>query len=224
MNRLAEKIKTARLKAKLTEKELAKKSGLSVGYIIQIESGKKIIKEEFADKILKALGEKSERLEDEVPKPKVEKTKTTTNNTHKNSFANVKPNDQWADALAGVIKKYPVYDCLSNKVVDYKELPVLGKKIEGYHPDKIMFVKASNDNMKRFRIMKNDVVTVALTHEVQNGHLYLVERDKKRIIRYIRKENSQIALMRSKDDQEAEKLSSKDIKVIGKCVAVSFKI
>ncbi len=41
MNRLAEKIKKARLNAKLTEKELAKKCGLSVNYIIQIESGKK---------------------------------------------------------------------------------------------------------------------------------------------------------------------------------------
>ena len=224
MNRLAEKIKVARLKAKLTEKELAKKCGLSVGYIIQIESGKKIIKEEFADKILKSLGEKTERLEDELPKPKVEKTKVNTNSKQSKSFTNVKPNAQWADALAGVIKKYPVYDCLTNKVVDYKELPILGKKIEGYHPDKIMFVKASNDNMKRFRIFKNDVVTVALTHEIQNGQLYLVERDKKRMIRYVRKEKSQITLLRSKDDQEAESLNPKSLKVIGKCVAVSFSL
>lgn len=224
MNRLAEKVKAARLKAKLTEKELAKKCGLSVGYIIQIESGKKIIKEEFADKILKSLGEKTERLEDELPKPKVQKQKAAPRNTQNQSFTNVKPNEQWADALAGVIKKYPVYDCITNKVVDYKELPVLGKKIQGYHPDKIMFIKASNDNMKRFRILKNDTVTVALTHEIQNGHLYVVERDKKRIIRFIRKENSQVALLRSKDDQEPERVNPKSLKVIGKCVAVEFTL
>lgn len=223
MNRLAEKIKTARLKAKLTEKELAKKCGLSVGYIIQIESGKKIIKEEFADKILKSLGEKSERLEDEGAKPKVVEKKPVAKQQTQ-SYVNVKPNDQWADALAGVIKKYPVYDCLSGKVVENKELPVLGKKIEGHHPDKIMFVRASNDNVKRFRICKGDVVTVAMTHEIQNGQLYVIERDKKKMIRMLRKEGGRLTLMKAPHDETPEVVEIKSVKVIGKCVAVSFRL
>lgn len=221
MNRIAEKIKAARLNAKLTEKELAKKCGLSVGYIIQIESGKKIIKEEFADTILKALGEKSERLEDEVPQPKVEQKKTVSR-PQTQSHVNIKPTEQWADALAGVIKKYPVYDCMTNKIVDYKELPVLGKKIAGHHPDKIMFVRASNDNMKKFRIQKGDVVTVALTHEIQNGQLYVIERDKKKVIRMVRKEGSRVTLLKSLHDDTPEKAEAKSLNVVGKCVAVEF--
>ncbi|WP_430886349.1 S24 family peptidase [Fusibacter sp. JL216-2] len=223
MNRLAEKIKKARLNAKLTEKELAKKCGLSVNYIIQIESGKKIIKEAFADKILESLGEKSERLEDELPKPKLETKAKTVQSSNANT-PNIKPNAQWADALAGVIKKYPVEDCLTGKVVDTKELPVLGKKILGHHPDKIMFVRVSNDQMKKMRVQKNDVVTLAKTHEIQNGQIYLLEMDQKKIIRMLVKEGQTVRLMKSLNDDSAIKVDINKIKVIGKCLAVEFKI
>lgn len=223
MNRLAEKIKKARLNAKLTEKELAKKCGLSVNYIIQIESGKKIIKEEFADKILKSLGEKSERLEDELPKPKVENKPKPVQNKNFGT-PNVKPNAQWADALAGVIKNYPVEDLQSGKVVETKELAVLGKKIQGYHPDKILFVRASNDQMKKMRIRKNDIVTVAKTHEIQNGQVYLLEVEKKKVLRLVVKESGSAKLMKSLSDDSPTIVDLKKLKVIGKCVAVEFKI
>ncbi len=104
MNRIAEKIRDARIKAGLTEKQLAKKCGLSVGYIIQIESGRKIVKEQLADKILKSLGEKvsmqepTEEFEPQVvaKKPKAQSVPVAT--------SMVEPNAQWADALSGVIK------------------------------------------------------------------------------------------------------------------------
>jgi len=55
MNRLAEEIKAKRIAAKLTEKELAKRCGLTASYIIQIELGKKVIKKSFAKKIFQEL-------------------------------------------------------------------------------------------------------------------------------------------------------------------------
>lgn len=226
MNRMAEKIQAARRKAKLTEKELAKKCGLSVGYIIQIESGKKIIKEEFADKILKALGEKTERLEVEAPKTEQEKVSTKpVRNQSVQSHVTVKPNAQWADALAGVIKNYPVIDCLTNKVVENRELPILNKKIAGYHPEKIMFVRASNNDAKDFRIRKNDIVTVALTTEIQNGQVYVFEVNNKKYIRQIRKENnSKISLYKNIHDEEPEVTELSKVKILGKCVQVEFKL
>jgi len=223
MNRLAEKIKAARLKAKLTEKELAKKSGLTAGYIIQIESGKKIVKEEFADKILKALGEKLEQLEVEEPaKPAVVETRQKPK---QQSHVTVKPNEQWADALAGVIKKYPVYDCLTNKVVEYRELPILGKKIAGHHPEKIMFVRASNNEMQLLRIHRNDVITVVQTTEVQSGQIYVFEKDNKKQIRKIRKENgNRASLSKGIANETPEVVDLKKLKIVGKCVQVEFAL
>jgi len=225
MNRLAVKIRDARLKAKLTEKQLAKKCGLTASYIIQIESGKKIVKEDLADKILKAMGEKAvtiipENAREEEP----EKPKAKQKSAPQPSY-NVQPNAQWSDALAGVIKKFPVYDGISNKVVSYKELPILSKKIEGHHPDKIMFVQSPNDDMEALRIRKNDVITVFMTSEIQNDNIYLFEMNSKKMIRKLRKDsNNKVTLSKGIKGETPVVTELKKIKVIGKCLKVEFSI
>ncbi len=218
MNRLAEKIKKARIKAGITEKELAKKCGLSVGYIIQIESGKKIIKEAFADKILKSLGEKTERLEADVPKPKATEAKKTIKSKQQESVRNINPTGQWADALAGVIKTYSIVDCRTGSVVGHKDLPILSKKIEGVHADKIIFVKASDDTAKALRIYKGDVVTIAQTHEIQNGKIYLLEHEGKKIMRKLKKDGERMGLFSSELHQDPLWVNKKAVKIIGKCL------
>ena len=81
MNRLAVKIKEARIKAKMSEKDLAKACGQNINYILQIESGKKVINEKIAEQILKILGEKIDLFQDQeeekktiVKQPEVKKT------------------------------------------------------------------------------------------------------------------------------------------------------
>jgi transcriptional regulator with XRE-family HTH domain len=224
MNRLAIKIKEARLKAGLTEKQLAKKCGFAASYIIQIESGKKIVKEQIAEKILKELGEKAELFEtDSVKEEEPAKSKVATKPVQPVVY-DVKPNEQWADALAGVIKKFPIYDCNTNKVVSYKELPILGKKIEGHNPDKIMFVKASNNDMNALRISMGDVITVSMTKEIQNNSIYLIEVDNKKVIRKIRKENNKLTLSRGIKGEEPLVMNLNKIKLIGKCIKVEFAL
>ncbi len=224
MNRVAMKIRDARKKSGLTEKELAKKCGLSASYIIQIESGKKIINEKAAETILKALGEKSEILEassaieetDNKPK-QAPKAKQTT------SYV-VEPNAQWTSALEGVLKKYPIYDCISGNVVSNKELPIINKKVEGHNPDRLMFIQASNDEMEVLRIQKNDIVTVMMTKEIQNDNIYLLEIDKKKSIRKVRKENNIYKLSKSSHSSDAVSVDAKRVTVIGKCIKVEFSI
>ena len=225
MNRIAEKIRDARIKAGLTEKQLAKKCGLSVGYIIQIESGRKIVKEQLADKILKSLGEKvsmqepTEEFEPQavVKKPQAKSVPVAT--------SMVEPNAQWADALSGVIKKYPVYDGQGKKVVTYKELPILSKKIEGHHPDKIMYVQAPNDNMSNKRIMTKDVLTLTLSKEIENNGIYVFELDKKRDIGVLRKEgNKQVSIVNQVIGTTPKLVSANQLKVIGKVIKVEFNL
>ncbi|WP_432403468.1 helix-turn-helix domain-containing protein [Wukongibacter sp. M2B1] len=222
MNRLAVKIKEARLKAGLSEKELAKKCGLSVGYIIQVESGKKIVNESVADKILKALGTKEEFVVEEkvIEKPKKVKTAPKPQGT-----IPVEPNQIWADALAGVIKKYPIYELHTKKISNYKELPIINKKIEGHHPDKIMFVKSPNDDMEAFRIRKDDVLTVSMTKDIQNHCIYLFEMNGKKMIRQLRKEvNRTVALSKCANDNSAIVVDINKIKILGKIIKNEFFI
>lgn len=224
MNRLAIKIKDSRVAAGLSEKDLAKKCGLSVGYILQVESGKKIINESVAEKILKALGVKEIFIEEEKPEEKpAEKSAKTAEVPRPQETLIVEPSQSWADALSGVIKKYPVIDLHSNKTVDYKELPIISKKIEGHHPDKIMFAKASNNDMEAFRIEKGDVLTIFVTKEIQNNSLYLFEIDGKKMIRQLRKEqNNMVKLLKSPNDDSAETVDLKKVKVMGRVIKNEF--
>lgn len=226
MNRIALKIREARIKAGLNEKQLAKKCGLSVGYIIQIESGKKIVKEELADKILTSLGEKVAELDDgdnnittpkeETAKPKIEIVEHTNV---------VTPNSQWAHALSGVIKKYPVYDCQGTKIVEYKELPIVGKKIEGHHPDKIMFLLAPSDELISKRIKRRDILTLSITKEIENNAPYIYEIEKTRYIGLLKKEgNKQIGILNPDTGEVSKKIDQKSVKIIGKCIRVEFRI
>lgn len=227
MNRIALKIKNARSKAGLTEKQLAKKCGLSASYIIQIESGKKIVNEKVADNILKSLGEKAEMLEDssrkEENREKLKKINANSKTKEKSNYS-VEPNAQWASALAGVLKKYPIVDCYSNKVVGHKELPIIANKVENHNPDRIMFLRASNNDMEALRIEMGDVVTVMLTHEIQNNSLYVLEVENRRIIRQLRKENNKLRLSKGIIDESNRMIDLKSAKIIGKCIKIEFAL
>ncbi len=225
MNRIAEKIQQARRKAGLSEKQLAKKCGLAASYIMQVETGKKIINEATADKILGVLGEEivfinvTGKKEEEEPQRPARVSRPV-----KPAGFTVEPNEQWANALAGVIEKFPIHECRNNKVVGYKELPILGKKVEGYHPEKILFVKASNQEAEALRIKKGDIVMVLKTKEIQNNNIYLIEIDKQRVIRKIRKENNQARLFKNQIDTSSELVAMAEIKVIGRCIKVEFSL
>ncbi len=219
MNRVAVKIKEARLKAKLTEKQLAKKCGLSESYILQIESGKKVINEKAAESILSILGAKLDFIdrqdEEKEHKPKEEKVVPP-----KVEFYNIQPTEQWSDALANIIKKYPIYEASTSKAVGHKELPIIGKRVEGYHWDKLLFIQASDDSLEALRIKKGDVVMVYLTNEIQNNSIYYFEMNQKKYIRQLRKEANNRVILASGIKDRAEEVDLKNIKLIGKCVKV----
>jgi len=221
MNRVAQKIKDARLKSGMSEKQLAKKCGLSVSYILQIETGKKIINEKMADKILAVLGEEIALVE--FSEAKEEKPARVKKTQAAASFA-VEPNEQWMNALEGVIKKFPIVDNRTKKTVGKKELPIIGKKVEGYHADKIMFVRASGNDMEAMRIESGDVVMVLKTREIQNNALYLLEMNNQRLIRKIRRENDKLRLSRDQAERYSELVPIKSVNLIGRCIRVEVSL
>ena len=56
MSRLGDLIRTERVRAKLTPKQLAKKCGIAESYLVAVEKGTKIIADDQARRILKAIG------------------------------------------------------------------------------------------------------------------------------------------------------------------------
>lgn len=225
MSTIANKIREERLKAKMTEKQLAKKVGLSANYIKDIESNKKIINEKLAEKILAVFGNKSglDAFYNE-PQPEVPVTKVIVKEEVKEVFYNVKPNAQWGDALANIIKKFPIYEMKNNKVVGNKELPILNKKIDGFAWEKLLFLKVSEVDFENFRIEEGDLVWVHLLNDIPSNGMYVIELNGKKIIRKIKKAGKSIELFKGVKGEKALSVELKKVKIIGKCVKVEFEI
>lgn len=226
MNPVAKKIQEARLKAKMSEKELAKKCGVAPSYIIQIESGKKIVNEETAERILAVFGEKvgfdfAEKISHEEAETRVVKKEAPK----QAEFYNISPTDQWAGALANIIKEFPIFEVASSKVVGKKELPVLGKKVEGIPWDKALFVRADDDFLSPSRILKGDVLFIHQMKEYSGRGVYLIEHNQKRQLRVLSKESSNTTAL-SDGSSGAPKLilENAKFKILGKCLRVEFTI
>lgn len=225
MSSIANKIKEERLKAKMTEKQLAKKVGLSANYIKDIESNKKIINEKLAEKILAVFGNKSglDAFYNE-PQPEVVVKTVVIKEEPKEVFYNVQPNAQWGDALANIIKKFPIYEMKNNKIVGNKELPILNKKIDGLPWEKLLLLKVSEVDFENFRIEAGDVIWVHLLNDIPSNGMYVIELNGKKIIRKVRKAGKSIELFKGLKGENGLSVELKKVKVIGKCVKVEFEI
>lgn len=224
MNRMAIKIKEARLKAKMSEKELAQACGQNINYILQIESGKKVINEKIAEDILKILGEKVDFFQDvpETPSEPIVVKSVVKQAQTKAADLGITPNDAWTGALSGVIKNFPVIEEVRGNVVTSKELSIIGKKVEGVHHEKIGFVKVTDSDMPKLRIAKGDILTIHLMGEIQSQGIYYFEFGQKKMIRQlIKSQNNKVLFSRGPSEPETE-VDVKNIKVIGKVIKVEF--
>ena len=236
MNRLAIKIKEARLKANMSEKDLAKACGQNINYILQIESGKKVINEQIAENILKILGEKVDFFGDvETHKQDESKVKTSGSvssaqvkpNSPKTTTPPVQaitPNEEWQGALAGIIKSYPIQEERSAKVVGYKDLPILSKKIDGFHYEKILFIKVTDSELAKFRILKQDVVMAILANEIQGQGIYYIEVNRVKMIKYIVKTQNNKCIYSNGSTETETEVDLKEIKILGRIVKVEFNL
>lgn len=220
MNRLAQKIKDARIKAKMSEKELATKAGIQLSFLLQVESGKKVINEQMAEKILSVMGEEIQFITDDQPAPEKSKAKAMP---VREVIKPITPNAQWESVLAGVIQKYPVTGESSGKVLDHKELSIVHKKIDGIHFEKIMFVKVEQSDLPGLRIKKGDVISLHMMNTVENDSVYYLEVGGVRQIRMVRMDsNRKLQLLTGINDQTPQVFNPVDVKVIGKCIKVEF--
>ena len=230
MNLIAEKIRTGRSKAGISEKALAKKCGLSENYIKQIESGKKVINEQAAQKIFQVLGVDVDLLQqgsnflrsDERPAQTSDVDRKGTAAKKDNTL--IEPNDQWADALAHIIKQYPVIDLLSGKNKGFKEIPVLGKKIEGCQGNKIRFYQVSDNLLAHLRIKRDDIVMICETEEIINGKLMVFEMGGRRYMRKMWKDNKKLLVSTGLQNEAPVEYAPEKVQVIGQCIKVEFKL
>jgi len=221
MSRVGDRIKQVRESKSISQKQLGKKIGVSEGFINEVELGKKVINEKFLEKLSKILGEEIEDTSvsfqadetTEERKPKLERPNSG------------KVNEVWNDAFSSVLKDVTIYKYDLAKVVGIRQLPIISNKVEGYAQDKVLFLEIENDDMLGFRICSGDIAFAHLTHEIENNSISLVDYNGERVLRQIKKlDSNKVLLISNRVSLRTDTVGHNDFKVIAKLDRVEFKL
>lgn len=227
MSRLGDTIRAARLKAKLSEKALGKKCGLAESFIKDVESGRKIVSDDQAQRIMKVLGVKNPvSTELEVaseppvklrPKPRAYILSVEEQNAPDRQ-AQAESNDAWLDALGGVVKRVPVM-APDGVVIDHVLTPIVSGKIEGGAPDKVLYYRCPDDMLRGFRVYAGDLLLVVPASKAEDDRLMLVEYGGARMVRKLMKLDGGRIQMQAFDHEFSAVVGNlQTVKVLGRCV------
>lgn len=243
MSRLGDLILLERTRQRMTPRQVAKKCGISEKYLQEVESGKRIIGDDQARRILKSIGLREHNEIDftldeiaaavdletiriaqpqpkaaSVPPPPVpEARRVATTDTPGEAVGGI-----WLDALSGVLKAVPVYNAAWVQI-DRRLLPIEGGRIEGGAPDKVFYFLAPDDSMRGFRVLAGDWVLLVPAQSPVDDAVMLVEYRQRRALRKVRKLDVGTVLLQSFDrEYEAEPLSVHDVTFAGRAVRVEF--
>ena len=238
MSRLGDTIKTARLKKGMTEKALGKKCGFAESYIKEVESGRRIVSDEQAQRILKILGvdnpvstELEVAQEPDVPlrprpRPYVIPVRREEEppKTPKEEAAEQAQNDAWLDALGGVVKRVPVMD-ENALVLDHILEPVIGGKIEGGVPDKVIYYRCPDDALRGYRIHAGDLLLTVPAKVPVDDAIMLLQYEGKRLVRKVTKLDGAKLMLQSYDREfRGDKVELKNVLILGLCVRMTRRL
>ena len=234
-------IRTERIRHKMTPKQEAKKCGVSESYLVAVEAGTRIIADDQARRILKAIGLKQQTeaeftLDDiaatvdlaqvqpkmaEVLKKKPEKKEAELAASSEDEGV---AGSVWLDALQSVLKSVPVMNAVM-KPVSYKLVPVENGRIEGANPDKVFFYLAPDDSMRGFRIHRGDIVLTVPANSPVDGAIMLLNYNEHRYLRKIKVLDDRTVMLQHYDrEYEAETVPMNEIGFLSRCVRVTFEL
>lgn len=240
MSRLGDLILLERTRQKLTRKQVARKCGVSEGYIKDVEEGRRIIQDDQARRILRTLGT-SQRNEAEFSLDEIAATVDLSTFAPVKAEAPAQPKPAepkpavkpqtaqeqsgiWLDALSSVLKPVPVMNAGWIQV-SRRMVPIQDGTIEGAKPDKVVYFQAPDDSMRAMRIEKGDLVLIVPQTLPVDGAIMLVEYGAHRCLRRVKLLGNSNLLLQSGDrDLGTESVHISDIKLVGRAVRVEITL
>ena len=238
MSRLGDLILLERTRQKLTRKQVARKCGVSEGYIKDVEEGRRIIQDDQARRILKTLGP-SQKHEAEFSLDEIAATvdlgtlapaKPVPQPKEDPKFTPVKPvsaeeqSGIWLDALSSVLQPVPVMNAGWIQVAR-RMVPIQDGKIEGAKPERVVYFQAPDDSMRAMRIEKGDLVLIVPQALPTDGAIMLVEYGAHRCLRRIRLLGDSKILLQSGDRElDAQAMHISEIKLVGRAVRIEITL
>lgn len=239
MSRLGDLIKLERTRRGLEPKAVAKKSGVSVSYLLEVEAGTRIIRDDQARRILKTMGMEQPQetdftlddiastvdLQSAMPRAvKPVQAREVDQGPKADKDADGLSGSIWLDALSGVLQHVPIYNAVM-KEVGSRLLPVSNGKVEGAPKDKVYYFKAPDDDMRGFRVHKQDVVLVVPASAPQDDAMMLIETPQGKQLRMIKiMPRFQVMLQKYNQAFESEIVNMADLKVVGRCVRLEAEL
>ncbi len=240
MSRIGQEINKLRLQKGMSPKQLARTLGVSESFILDIESGKKIISDDMIGRVSKALDFElgpiglfaSEDLTQKSPEqeraPRTPATSGKIAGTHavmSNTSQNQPVNQVWDDAFGNILKTVPVYDYKMDKLIDKKLLPIEKNKVEGFQKEKVFYLNIEDSDMSGFRIFKGDRALSFLTGDIDTDGIYFIEYNGARAVRQVKRlQTDKLLLVSNKGTLVTETISTKNIKVIARLVKLEISL
>lgn len=239
MSRIGQEINKLRLQKGMTQKQLAKKLGVSEGFVLDIESGRKIISDDMIGRVSKALdfelGPIGLFASDNVNAPEQSETARSTKShipgiAHRAADTAQKTplqpvQEVWDDAFGNILKTVPVYGYRMDKIIDKKLLPIEKNKVDGFQKDKVFFLNIEDSDMSGFRISKGDRAFSLLTDVIDNDGIYLIEYNDARAVRQVKRlQGDKLLLVCNKGNLITETVGIKDIKVLARLIKLEISL
>ena len=242
MSRLGDLIRLERTRQKLTYKQVARKCGVSEKYLEEVESGRRIIQDDQARRILRAMGMQQQTeadftlddiaatvdLQSAVPtiaKAAEKKlTKKEKREGEEGQPAEAVAGSIWLDALSGVLKHVPIMNA-AMKEVGHRLLPITNGKIEGANPDKVYYMMAPDNDMRGFRVVKGDLLLVVPAQAPVDGAIMVLDTPFGKILRKtVAMPNFQVMLQKFDQSCESEIKNLNAVTVVGRCVRLEAEL
>ncbi|KPU43650.1 anaerobic benzoate catabolism transcriptional regulator [Oxobacter pfennigii] len=226
MSRIGESVKQARTKKGMTVKQLAKQCGVSETYITDIESGKKVVSDALLKKLTGILGagideplywdESEDRVDTAAPAAAIREKSIPEKKV-------IAP--EWQSAFLNIIKDVPVYDIEMKTVVSFKHLPIIDKKVEGYNPEKLVYIVMGDNSLSGFRIKKGDWLMTLLNQEAPTSGIYYIENEGKKAVRMLKKlDGEKVLLLSNQGELKTQTKHIKEIKILGRCLKAEIDL
>ena len=242
MSRLGDLIRLERTRQKLSYKQVARKCGVSEKYLEEVESGRRIIQDDQARRILRSMGMQQQTeadftlddiaatvdLQSAVPTiARAAEKKLTKKEKHEGTeseSAEPVTGSIWLDALSGVLKHVPVMNA-AMKEVGHRLLHITNGKIEGANPDKVYYLTAPDNDLRGFRVMKGDLLLVVPAQAPVDGAIMVLDTPYGKIMRKtVSMPNFQVMLQKFDQSCESEIRNLNAVTVVGRCVRLEAEL
>ena len=235
--RLGDLISLERSRQGLSLRQLAKRCGVGEKYLLEVESGKRIIADAEARRILKVMGagkrEEAEFTLDDIATtvdlqtalPQAARAVRASAGAPRGvPEAAAIDGSIWFDALKHVLRRVPVYNAVM-KEVGHRLLPVLDGNIEGVPAGSVYYFTAPDNEMRGFRIHRGDLVLVVPASTPEDGKIMLLETPVGKVLRSIKLlPRFQVLLQRYDEAFEGDIHNLADLQVVGRCVRLEAEL